>query len=78
MNNFDWLDPSMLKDVDEKFREIVRGSLFIDQERCDAICTGISERVQMLMDFINTRARSDYKDDVNFDVTEDDAYNGSK
>lgn len=78
VKSFDWLDFTALQDIEEEFREIVNGSLFIDEERCGAICAAIKERVKMLKDFVDTRSKSDRRDDMRFDVTEDHAYNGSK
>lgn len=77
VKSFDWLDFSALQDIEEEYREIVSGSLFIDEERCGAICAAIKERAKMLKDFVDTRSKSDLQDDVCFDVTEDVAYNGS-
>ena len=77
VKSFDWLDFTALQDIEEEFREIVNGSLFIDEERCGAICAAIKERVKKLKDFVDTRSKSGLQDDVCFDVTEDVAYNGS-
>lgn len=76
VKSFDWMDFSLLQDIEEEFREIVRDSIFIDQSRCDAICLGIKERVKMLKDFANGRAIQNRTDDTKYDVKHDIAYNG--
>lgn len=74
--SFDWLDFSLLQDIEEEFREIVRASIFIDQSRCDAICLGAKERVKTLKDFANGQTIQNRTDDTKYDVKQDRAYNG--
>lgn len=75
VSSFDWLDFSSLKGIDEEFRELVRGSMFIDQARCDAICRGISFRLKKLEEYVNSQTRL-YSVDTGEDVAEDVAYGG--
>jgi hypothetical protein len=48
VSDFDWLDFKALAGIDEVFREILSGSPFADEERRDALCRGLSGRVEML------------------------------
>ena len=41
VTDFDWLKFSVLAGIEEKRREIVRDSLFVDEVRSDAVCTAI-------------------------------------
>lgn len=86
VTSFDWLDLTALKGVDEEFHEILRGSLFVDEARRDALCMAIRRRVEMLADIVNTRIsmfpvddfRADVPevDDLSADVPENVAYSG--
>ena len=48
VTDFSWLDFSALKGIDEELREIVKGSLFIDEARREALCQGLMDRLGML------------------------------
>lgn len=48
VSSFDWVDWSALDGIEDEFRAIVKGSAFIDSERCNAICHGIADRVKKL------------------------------
>ena len=78
VTSFDWLDLNALQGIEEELRELVRGSLFIDEARCDALCRALKGRVDALTDIVNTQrtvyAVSDCRDDVKEDVT----YSGSE
>lgn len=76
VRSFDWLDLSALKGIDMEFREIVKGSLFIDRARCDAICKGICERVEFLQDVMNSCVKEKFSDHMSSDVKQDIAYSG--
>lgn len=43
-----WLELSALDGIEEELREIVRGSLFIEEARCEALCRGIRQRIKQL------------------------------
>ena len=58
VQDFDWLDFSALKGIEEELRELVRGSLFIDEARCDALCRGLAGRVDMLKKHVDSRFRN--------------------
>ena len=58
VQDFDWLDFSALKGIEEELRELVRGSLFIDTARCDALCRGLAGRVKMLKKQVDSRSRN--------------------
>lgn len=77
VTSFDWLDLSALKDIDEEFREILNGSLFIDEARRDALCFALRRRVEMLAEILNSRTMLFPVDDLGADVTENTAYSGT-
>lgn len=55
VQSFKWLDLSVLKGIDEELRELVKGSQFIDATRCDALCSGLKKRVELLREYVRTR-----------------------
>ena len=76
VQSFDWLDLNSLYGIDEELRELVRDSVFIDTARCDALCTALRNRVEMLAETVNSRAALFFADDAKSDVREDTAYSG--
>lgn len=78
VTSFEWLDLSLLNNLENEFREIVKGSLFIDNARADAICVAIKKRVEMLHKVVNTKSKSKYfaGNDTADDVEEDVKYTG--
>ena len=76
VQDFSWLDVSALLDIEEEFRKIVKGSVFVDQVRCDAICKGLRERVRMLEDAARAFKTQVFVDDVQLDLGKDIAYGG--
>ncbi|GHU82235.1 hypothetical protein FACS1894196_0230 [Clostridia bacterium] len=57
VKSFNWLDLSVLKGIDEEFREIVKGSPSIDEARLNALCYGLKKRVDLLQEYVRTRGR---------------------
>ncbi|MDR2749536.1 MAG: excisionase, partial [Clostridiales bacterium] len=55
IGSFDWLDFSILKDIDEVFRDILAGSPFIDSARRYALCRALARRVVMLQEYAERR-----------------------
>lgn len=79
VSRFDWVDLSKLTGVDEEFREIVAGSPFVDNTRCDAICDALRRRVQMLGAVIRDRAgHTTAPAGLGAEVKEDRAYSGEE
>lgn len=80
VTSFDWLDLSLLEDIEDEFREIVKGSIFIDEKRTDAICFAFRKRIDMLHEFINTKSKNRYVPgyDTTNDVKKDVQYSGIK
>lgn len=81
VHSFDWLDLNALHGMDEEFRELVRGSLFIDSARCDALCRALRGRIDDLADIVHscgTLSWSGWSGDSRGDVTRDIAYSGSR
>ncbi|MBU9737052.1 excisionase [Diplocloster agilis] len=76
VSSFEWLDLTGLAGIEEELRELVKGSLFIDTARADALCAALRGRVERLSQVVDSR-RSFYPvDDRIDDVTEDVAYSG--
>ena len=61
VNNFEWLDFSALKGIEEDFSELLKTSEFIEDARQSALCYGIKKRVDMLRDLISSR-ESEYSE----------------
>ena len=78
VTSFDWLDLNALQGIEEELRELVRGSLFIDEARCDALCRALKGRVDALTDIVNTQRTVYAVSDCRDDVKEDVAYSGSE
>lgn len=76
VSSFDWLNLNALNDIDEEFRELMRGSMFIDTARCDALCFALRDRVDKLLDVVNSRSKSYIVDNRDDDVSEDVRYSG--
>lgn len=76
VSSFDWLDLNALYGIDEEFRELVRGSMFIEEARCDALCRALKGRLDMLTEIVNSSRTSCTVDNCQGDVTEDIAYSG--
>lgn len=80
VSSFDWLDLSALSGMDEEFRELARGSLFLDQTRIDALCAALSSRVKRLEEIVNRRRTLTpaVMDSQKADVPKDTAYSGGR
>ena len=76
VTSFDWLDLSELYGLDEEFREIVKGSLFIDEARADAICFVFRKRVEMLHEFVNAKTQYFASYSISPDVEQDIKHSG--
>jgi len=48
VTSFEWFDIKALTDIDEEFREVLTGSITIDEPRRDALCYGLRKRVEQL------------------------------
>lgn len=78
VTDFSWLDFSALKGIDEELREIVRGSLFIDEARREALCQGLMDRLGMLEEAALLSTKQAYVERTEFDVAQDVAYSGGE
>lgn len=76
VSSFDWLDLTALAGIDEELRELVKGSLFIDTARTDALCAALRGRVERLARVMEERRDAYPVDDRTADVTENVAYSG--
>jgi hypothetical protein len=54
VKNFDWLDFSALRGIDEEFGEILASSVFIDDARRDTLCYALRKRVEMLAEHMRS------------------------
>ena len=57
VQSFDWLSMEKLNGIEEEFRELVSGSLFIDEARCDALCKALSKRKKALEQIMNIQRK---------------------
>lgn len=78
VSSFAWLDITALIGIDEELRELVKGSLFIDTVRADAICAALRGRVERLAQVMGERLNLYPVDDRTADVVEDVAYSGEE
>ena len=77
VRSFDWLDLAALHGIEDEFREIVSGSPFIDDARCDALCRALRGRIEQLAAIINQRPHSVAAVSLHGDVQADEAYSGA-
>ena len=40
--------------IDDEFRNILKGSAFIDDTRCDSLCNSLNSRVELLYEYVKT------------------------
>lgn len=78
VRDFSWLDLSALNGITDEWREIMKDSLFVDEARCEAICTSLSQRIKMLEKLILSRPQKMFCDNVQHDVKQNFAYSGER
>lgn len=76
VKDFDWLDFSALAGIEEELWEIVKGSLFVDEKRCSALCRGLRSRIKTLEKIALSGHQKMFYDDTQFDIAKDIAYHG--
>lgn len=76
VTDFSWLDFSALAGIDEELREIVKGSLFVDETRCSTLCKALKGRVGMLQEAVLSARHTVFFDSTKSDVMKDTAYSG--
>jgi hypothetical protein len=74
VTSFDWVNLPALYGIDEEFREIVKDSPFIDPTRCDALCTALRRRVEMLAKVMRKQAKYTAVPEWSSEVQADIAY----
>lgn len=57
VSSFEWIDFDSLKGIEEEFREVVKGSPFVDKTKCDAICMAVRRRCEMLYETAKERSK---------------------
>lgn len=77
VSDFSWVDFPALSGIDEEFRELVKGSVFIDSARCERICKGLIRRVERLKDIAAKQNKQIVIDNIKNDVERDIAYSGT-
>ncbi len=78
VTDFAWLDFSALTGIDEELREIVKGSLFVDETRCSALCKALKGRVRMLQEAALSARHTVFFDSTKSDVMRDFPYSGKE
>ena len=77
VSSFDWLDLSALTGIEEEVRDIFRGSLFVDEARCETICRALRQRIKDLASLIAS-PKTFGIDDRSGDVEKNVAYSGGQ
>jgi hypothetical protein len=54
VKSFKWLGFDALNGIEDELREIVKGSVFIDTARRDALCCGLLKRIELLREIANS------------------------
>ena len=65
-----------LHGIADELRSIVKGSLFIDEAMCEALCKGLERRCGMLEAAAISAKKTVYMDDAASDVKRDSPYGG--
>lgn len=78
VTDFDWIDWEALRGIGDAFREIVKGSAFVDEPRADAIARALSGRVERLKTHAAATNRSFAGVDTAGDVKKDVSYSGKE
>jgi hypothetical protein len=52
VTSFDWLDIAALRGVDEEFAELLKTSVYIDDERRSKLCFALNRRITLLEEAI--------------------------
>ncbi len=76
VTDFSWIDFSALHGIDEEFCEITRDSIFINDDRRDALCRALLRRVDMLQHAALSVKKTIFADSTRFDVTRNIEYSG--
>lgn len=78
VTDFTWLDFSALAGIDEEFKEIVEGSMFVDEARCNALCKALKGRGRMLEKTVLSARHTVFFENMQSDVIRDIAYRGKE
>jgi hypothetical protein len=76
VNSFDWLDLDRLTGIEEEFRELTKGSVFIEESRSTALCRALKQRVKLLEKIVDSHHNNSMLDTSANDVKKDIAYSG--
>lgn len=78
VSSFENFDVSSLSGIEDKFREIVKDSFFVDKARTDAIAYAIKGRVKMLVEISKSHTKSEYATATENDVRVNIRYSGQE
>jgi hypothetical protein len=76
--SFGWVSLAALHGIDEEFREIIKGSPFVDEARCNALCTALRRRVEMLAEVMREHVKYTAVPDWSSAVQANVAYSGDE
>lgn len=76
--SFDWVNLAALHGIDEELREIVKGSPFVDETRCNALCAALRGRVKMLGEVMREHTKTTAVQNRSSEVETDVAYSGDE
>jgi hypothetical protein len=54
VSSFDWLDLTALEGIDQEYGELLRQSMFIDDQRRDKLCFALQARLRLLGEVIRS------------------------
>jgi len=66
------------KSCEDEFRDILKGSLFVDEVRQESLCSALRQRIEMLAEIVHSRTSDVWVDDRSSDVTQNIAYSGEQ
>lgn len=76
VQSFDWLDLSLLADIEDELRSIFSGSEDISEERCEVLCQALRRRIELISEVASEHSPCDYAGQDG-DIIRDIAYSGS-
>lgn len=76
VSDFTWLDFSALTGIGEELKEIAKGSIFVDEARCNTLCKALKGRVRMLEKVALSARHTVFFENMQSDVIRDIAYSG--
>ena len=75
-SDFTCLDFYALTGIGEELKEIAKGSIFVDEARCNTLCKALKGRVRMLEKVALSARHTVFFENMQSDVIRDIAYSG--